>query len=334
MHPATQLALSHDIHLEADRALVVDPPAAQDWLALAEVWGDAACLTPDVRVAAGAEAAGRPATLGMGFDGADRDLVVLYLPKAKRRRDYWLQLAARAVVPAGRLVVVGHKREGIKSARVPVAAHFEQRVATEVGKHCQLIVATRPAPTDVDVDGWWRRIELEVGGRTLVGASLPGVFSDGKLDVGTRVLLRHLQFEPGTRVLDLGCGWGALAAAAAAAGAEVEATDVDWFAVRSTERTAELNELSIRVACRDVYDGGGPGYDVVVCNPPFHRGVKTEYGVAERIVREAPKQLRRHGQLWIVANRFLPYGRWLADAFPRLEEIADEAGFRVYRAER
>ena len=54
-----------------------------------------------------------------------------------------------------------------------------------------------------------RRLSICVEGRTLDFDTDAGVFSRGELDAGTELMIRSLPPLAG-RVLDLGCGWGAL----------------------------------------------------------------------------------------------------------------------------
>src|SRR5690625_1353272 len=68
-----------------------------------------------------------------------------------------------------------------------------------------------------------------------------GVFSAGRLDLGTQVLLRSVGDPPPSGTLmDLGCGWGpiALAMATASPAARVLATDINPRALALTAANA------------------------------------------------------------------------------------------------
>src|SRR4029077_16532127 len=69
-------------------------------------------------------------------------------------------------------------------------------------------------PIDAHVS---REVALEFEGSTLTLASSLALLSSAQVDVGTRMLLRSLvgQIPRGARVLDLGCGTGALGLALA-----------------------------------------------------------------------------------------------------------------------
>ena len=72
-----------------------------------------------------------------------------------------------------------------------------------------------------------------------------GLFSPGKVDEGSRLLLDHLERPVNPRVLDLGCGYGAIGLAIAKAWPEtrVEMVDKDFVAVKYAQMNAEQNNL-------------------------------------------------------------------------------------------
>jgi 16S rRNA G1207 methylase RsmC len=84
-----------------------------------------------------------------------------------------------------------------------------------------------------------KQIELDVAGEVFKVSTASGTFSPLRLDVGTSVLIDHLELAPQEgNILDLGCGWGAIALNLAkhSPKAKVWAVDVNN---RSLELTAE-----------------------------------------------------------------------------------------------
>ena len=101
------------------------------------------------------------------------------------------------------------------------------------------------------------------------------MFSHGRLDTGTELLLRQAPPPPATGVfLDLGCGAGAIALTLArrAPGSRVVAVDVNERARRSAPPTPRRNGLSnVEVAAPDAVDPA-LRFDLIWSNPPIRIG--------------------------------------------------------------
>ena len=315
--PATRLALAQRALWEAEDVVALGPPGAD----VARL-GVGAAWIPDAHERAAAKGV---AVGGVAYAGAHEGALT-YLPKGTRRRDYVLALAC-SVAP--RVALVGAKKGGIKPGKKALAQRGTIR-ATAAGAHCQIVVADVEQVEAPALERWESRFEVE--GLEMV--SLPGTFAAGRLDEGTARLLEVLELPETGRLLDVGCGAGVLACVAKRRrpGLEVVASDADDFAVESTRRSAAANELAVEAMGSDVYANVPGRFDVIVTNPPFHRGVGTEYGTARRIAREAPTKLRRGGTLWMVANHFLPWGEVLEESFAEVERVHAGRRFKVWRA--
>lgn len=94
----------------------------------------------------------------------------------------------------------------------------------------------------------------------------PTVFGDG-LHPTTATCLDVLAglVSPGTRMLDVGCGSGALSVVAARGGAVVTAIDVDPVAVEATLANATANGVAVDASVTPLAELTG-AYDVVVAN--------------------------------------------------------------------
>ncbi|MFF3171055.1 HemK2/MTQ2 family protein methyltransferase [Streptomyces sp. NPDC057900] len=99
--------------------------------------------------------------------------------------------------------------------------------------------------------------------------TVPGVYTPQH---DTHLLMRALAREnisPGTRVLELGTGSGALAVHAARLGARVTAVDVSRRAVLCARVNAALHRSRITVRYRDLSARDTGRYDMVISNPPY-----------------------------------------------------------------
>jgi 16S rRNA (guanine1207-N2)-methyltransferase len=142
-------------------------------------------------------------------------------------------------------------------------------------------------------------------GQTLVKLyTRPSVFSHRKLDLGARALLETVEIPPGSRVLDLGSGSGAVALSAAMRHPDVTAlaTDSNPRAVQCVRRGAEANNVADRV--RAVLDSDGASvpraaFDFVFTNPPYY----SQNRISEIFLQIALKALIPGAWLYLVSKR-------------------------------
>lgn len=146
-----------------------------------------------------------------------------------------------------------------------------------------------------------RKILLKALGFTLYMHTDAGVFSADGIDPGSRLLIEALP-ELSGRVVDLGCGWGAMGVPLALKnpGAEFILTDVNHRAVELARRN--ILENGARNARAVAGDGlahlPGP-FDAVVLNPPIRAGKQVIYGLFE----QAHARLAPGGVLYLVIRK-------------------------------
>src|SRR5438094_10236534 len=90
------------------------------------------------------------------------------------------------------------------------------------------------------------QIRFEVRGHAFTFRTDAGVFSGGKIDRGTELLLDALEIGPCELILDLGCGYGALGIVAArlSEGGHVVLTDVNERAVVLARKNLGANGVA------------------------------------------------------------------------------------------
>ncbi|MEJ5864393.1 class I SAM-dependent methyltransferase [Pseudomonas farsensis] len=261
------------------------------------------------------------------------DSAVLFLPKSRELAAYLLNALASRL--AGReLYLVGEKRGGIEGAAKQLQAFGKPR-KLDSARHCQLWqVTVDNAPVAQPLESLAERFELALPDGPLHVVSLPGVFSHGRLDKGTALLLDHLQNLPSGHVLDFGCGAGVLGATVKRRYPQSQVTllDVDAFAVVASRLTLAANGLEGEVISGDGIDAAPQDLSVILSNPPFHTGVHTHYQAVEDLLAKSGKILRKGGEMRLVANSFLRYKPLIEAALGNCETRAEAQGFKIYRA--
>jgi 16S rRNA (guanine1207-N2)-methyltransferase len=120
-----------------------------------------------------------------------------------------------------------------------------------------------------------RRVEVELAGQRLSVEVAGGVFSPGRVDTGTQVLLREAPDPPATGTfLDLGCGWGpvALTLGLLAPAATVYAVDVNARALDLTRANAAGAGATGVVAASPDEVPAEARFDLIWSNPPIRVG--------------------------------------------------------------
>src|SRR3954452_3853055 len=183
------------------------------------------------------------------------------------------------------------------------------------------------------------RVEFSAAGRAYTLAAAYGVFSAGRLDPGTAVLLRKADLPTAAfsgSVLDLGCGYGPIACVLAteAPAATVYAIDVNARARELTAANAAKLGLAGRLKVYEPEDvPADVRFDEIWSNPPTHVG-KAELHVL--LDRWLPR-LTPDGTAWLVINRHLggdSLHTWLLGRGWQVRRIASQKGCRVLRVSR
>ncbi len=182
-----------------------------------------------------------------------------------------------------------------------------------------------------------RVVRVTLRGQPWAFQTAGGVFARRGLDAGTRLLIETMRVGPADRVLDLGCGYGAigLVAARLAPRGRVWLIDANRRAAALAQANAVENGISnVRVV---VGDGAGAvrdgSIDLVVTNPPIRAGRH----VVETFLDDTWRVLRPGGRFYLVARTAQgakTIGRLIADRFAEVRQAAIAHGYRVYEATR
>lgn len=253
------------------------------------------------------------------------ELAVVLVPRAKAlARDLVASAVQRC---SGWVLVDGAKTDGIDSLLKDIRKRVE--IYGPISKAHGKIFWFRAAEADLSD---WRAPEKQMvdGFQTA-----PGVFSADGIDPASALLAKALPEKLGRRVVDLGAGWGYLSAQVLK-NTKVEQLDLveaDHAAlacaranVTDTRARFHWADAQIWKACETV--------DTVVTNPPFHTSRAADPALGRGFIATAARILAPSGQLWLVANRHLPYEATLAELFGQVKEVAGDNRFKILQATR
>lgn len=248
---------------------------------------------------------------------------IVCLPRSREAARGLIARAAAEVAPGGWIAVDGQKTDGIDTALKDLRARVDlsESLSKAHGKLASF-------PAGPDLSDWLAKPHQVDGFLTL-----PGIFSADGPDRGSVLLASALPAKLGGKVADLGAGWGFLAAEILRRPGvrrldlvEAEADALDCARVNITDPRARFHWADATTWRPETL------LDVVVMNPPFHRGREADPALGAGFIRAARRMLAPSGELWLVANRHLPYDAVLSDSFLELREVMTDGGFRVIQA--
>ncbi len=178
-------------------------------------------------------------------------------------------------------------------------------------------------------------IKFTLKGRIIELASSGGVFSKGKVDLGTQVLLASLDLPERGKVLDLGCGYGVIGITMAKLrpGLKVTMADVNPIAVKLASQNIERNAVRNAVAlASDLYSAfDGMAFDMIVSNPPLAAG----YAIIFPMIEGAIPHLNDNGCLVLVLRKGVnAIPKKMEGVFGNVELVSRKSGYRVFRSQK
>lgn len=244
-------------------------------------------------------------------------------------------LAAGCVSQDGAVVATGPRRGGAEVAARALRERFESVDLLAYRKGERIYRATQPHPP-ADAQPEPRQPEVatvELRGQTLRLVQDERIFAKGRLDPATRMLAETFEVRPGVAVLDLGSGSGILGILAALLepSSRVVLVDSDPLAVEVSRRNAALTCAdNVSAHLSDLLaDLPDQRFDLILVNPPFHRGRTQEIALGERFIAEAGRALLPGGTIYLVCNRFLRYEPTLERLVGPVREVAGDRQYKV-----
>jgi len=175
-----------------------------------------------------------------------------------------------------------------------------------------------------------RSFRMVFAGRTLAFDTDAGVFSKQHVDPGSELLCRALPSDMGGRVLDMGCGWGAMTVMTLARFPKCEITmaDVNERALNLAVSNVKKNFMQAKALLSDGFEKVEGEFDAVITNPPIRAGKAVIYKMFE----DARMHLVPGGRLYLVIRKQqgAPSAlKFLKELYGRAEVIEREGGYWI-----
>lgn len=177
-----------------------------------------------------------------------------------------------------------------------------------------------------------KKIEVRLRGISLEFYTASGTFSPKKIDKGTKLLIERSIIEKDWKILDFGCGYGAVGIAIAMCFPETEIlmTEINRRALKLAKMNLELNQLSnISAKFSNIFEKIDGKFDTILVNPPQNAGKQLCF----EIIEKSKDFLEKDGLLQLVSRHNKggsELSKKMKEVFGNVKDIAKKSGYRVY----
>ena len=172
-------------------------------------------------------------------------------------------------------------------------------------------------------------------GRVLRFQTDAGVFSKQHIDPGSELLCKALPGDLSGRVLDMGCGWGAMTVLTLAKcpACDITMADVNERALALAKENVAANGMRARAILSDGFEHVEGEFEAVITNPPIRAGKAVIY----RMFEDAKAHLVPGGRLYLVIRKQqgAPSAlKFLKALYGRAEVIERDGGYWIIACEK
>jgi 16S rRNA (guanine1207-N2)-methyltransferase len=270
------------------------------------------------------------------------DAIFYRISKEKPLVHHLFNQAWRCLKPGGQIYLAGYKNEGIKTYVEKLAKIFcdSQKAIKEGALYtAQLTKQSIYSKADCLDDQDYSNLRLMLDNNSQEFFSKPGLFGWNKVDLGSELLVNHLDKLPLTEIaphncLDLGCGYGYITLAASKnrhchSIKSWTMTDNNAAAIIAAEKNIMAAGLNGKVIPDNCAISINETFDLILCNPPFHQGFNPDADLTEKFLRETKRLLSKKGIAFFVINQFVPLETKAEKYFSRIQLLHKEAGFKL-----
>ncbi len=269
------------------------------------------------------------------------DSIFLRIGKEKAVTHHQLNIAFDRLPPGGRLFLTGYKDEGIKSCAQKAKALFDapNALVKDGAVYCLELTKRDSELPPIRLDDQdYQTLRPVATPLTPAVLSKPGVYGWEKVDRGSVLLVEtlmrtgELDVSRVDSLLDLGCGYGYLTLATNAFPVSRRtATDNNAGALACMKANADAFGISVEVVaadCGDLVDGF---FDLILCNPPFHKGFDVDTDLHRKFLESSARKLSATGAAYFVVNSFLPLEKAARRFFNRIDCLNNDGQFKIIR---
>ncbi len=176
--------------------------------------------------------------------------------------------------------------------------------------------------------------EQELAGHNLQFHTTWGLFSPREIDEGSRLMMRYIEVDQESDIIDIGCGYGPIGIALAKQAPEGKTlmVDKDFVAVDYARKNIELNGITNAEAIlsNGFAQVGKREFDRVVSNIPAKVGKELLW----LLLNDAKQHLRDQGQIYVVTINGLRQfmARNLKQVFGNYKKLKQGAHYTVAMA--
>ena len=279
-----------------------------------------------------------------GYSSAPIKKIIYRISKEKALTHYLLNQASQLLANNGdknsTLIISGYKQEGIKSysdkliKQMHALGNLKKSGNAYLGRFTFKPLQHIPCLDDQN----YAKIQTIPVNRQPIAQfySKPGIFGWNKIDRGTELLLEALQtiyssLSPAPKtVLDIGCGYGWIFLNLDRYDfSHITATDNNAAALICAQKNTALITTPVRVVASDCANTITSQYDLVLCNPPFHKGFQHNQQLTEQFINSCHAHTLSGGICLVVVNTFINIEKHMDTAFEKTTIIKRENGFKV-----
>lgn len=279
------------------------------------------------------------------------ETVIVSVPKSLELLDYQLAAVTAVIGPESTVIATAMARHITRSTVETFSKYLGNYRCSLTRKKARLIQSENETLQIAKIDILPTESPVSYTSEHGINVyDVPGIFSTGRLDKATRLLIEHSLEHLGTQggptateadakpvIVDLGTGSGVIAATLAQRlPAHYVLADVSDLAIEAAKRCwqtnidTDLHNCSSEFVVSDGLSGlEDASVDLVITNPPFHQDHTLDRPLTQYVIQEAHRVLKPSGQLIAVAPRQIKLHHILSRYFDNVEPLSKHPEFVV-----